>query len=195
MDNLLHDRLRPFAPALLLCITTLLYGFGIGLAFGAAEDSIKKSLDDRAQAALATHYAGDPARAKPVVDKAWTYQKRAHLHAGGLGATTLVLTLLLALAVGPSLVARATAVVLGAGGLGYSVFWMVAGFAAPGMGGTGAAKEAYAWLAMPSSGGLVLGTLATFALVAHALLRGPAASPANSGASKSASDLAGGPGL
>ncbi len=174
MHDDLHARLRPFLPALLLGIATLLFSFGMGVAFGAAEEPIKQALQQRADAALATHYAGDPAKAKPVLDKSWSYLKRAHLHGGGLGASSLVLVLLLALAVGPTRPARGTAIALGAGGLGYALFWLAAGFAAPGLGGTGAAKEAFAWLALPSAGAMGLGTLATFGLVTHALWRRPA---------------------
>jgi multisubunit Na+/H+ antiporter MnhB subunit len=49
-------------------------------------------------------------------------------------------------------------IALGIGALGYSVFWLWAGFRAPGLGSTGAAKESLAWLAMPSSGIFVLAT-------------------------------------
>jgi hypothetical protein len=56
-------------------------------------------------------------------------------------------------------------IVLGAGGLGYSVFWMWAGFRAPALGSTGAAKESLAWLAMPSSGGFVLAMVAVLVVI------------------------------
>jgi hypothetical protein len=171
----LPARLRPFLPALLLGILTLLFSFGVGASFGAAEDSLKKALQQRADAVLATAYEGDAAKAKPVVEKSWSYLKRAHLHGGGLGASALVLILLLALAVGPTVPARIAATAMGAGGLGYSLFWLAAGFAAPALGSTGAAKESLAWLAIPSSGAMGLGTLATFVLVALALGRRPAA--------------------
>jgi multisubunit Na+/H+ antiporter MnhB subunit len=51
------------------------------------------------------------------------------------------------------------------GGLGYSLFWMWAGFRAPGLGGTAAAKESLKWLAMPTSGAFVLATAAVLVLV------------------------------
>jgi len=167
------DRLRPYWPALLLGMLTLLYGFGIGIAFGAAEDDIKQSLRDGAGAVMADVYGGDEAKAKSVVDKAWSYQKRAHLHAGGLGAAALALISLLALACRPTLATRAAAVLLGFGALGYSVFWMLAGFAAPGLGGTDAAKASLEWLALPTSGAIVIGALATTALVTLSLARKP----------------------
>ncbi len=167
------DRLRPYWPALLLGMLTLLYGFGIGIAFGAAEDTMKGALKSSADAALTDVYGGDAAKAKAVVDKAWTYQKRAHLHAGGLGASSLVLIVLLALACKPTTVTRVSATLLGFGALGYSVFWMLAGFAAPGLGSTDAAKESLAWLALPTSGAVVIGTIATLVLVTSTLARKP----------------------
>lgn len=56
-------------------------------------------------------------------------------------------------------------VVLGAGGLGYSVFWIRAVFRAPALGSTGAAMESLKWLAMPSSAGFVLATVAVLIAV------------------------------
>lgn len=169
------DRLRPYWPALFLSMLALLYGFGIGIVFGAAEDVMKQTLKDDAKAALVDKYGGDEAKAKAVVDKAWSYQKRAHLHAGGLGASSLALVVLLALACKPSLVTRGAGVLLGVGALGYPVYWMVAGFAAPGLGGTDVAKEAYAWLGMPTSGAVVVGTVITLVVVTATLARRPRA--------------------
>jgi hypothetical protein len=42
---------------------------------------------------------------------------------------------------------------------------MWAGFRAPGLGSTGAAKESLKWLAMPSSGAFVLATVAVLGLL------------------------------
>lgn len=169
MDTALADRLRPHRAALLLGLAALLFGFGFGIVFGAAEDSLKKGLEDSAQAVLSSHYGGDAAKAKAAVDKSFTYYKRAHLHAGGLGASALAVITLLALACKPSTVARLTGVLLGFGSLGYPIYWFAAGRAAPGLGGTAAAKKAYEWLAMPTAGALVVGTVVSTALIAHAL--------------------------
>lgn len=48
---------------------------------------------------------------------------------------------------------------VGAGSLGYSLFWMFAGFSASGMGSTSLAKESLAWLSIPSSAFCVIGLL------------------------------------
>ena len=124
-----------------------------------------------ASAVRETVYRADDAAIRSVLDKSWTYLKRAHLHAGGLGANTLALTLLACLLGGSPAVIRGIGLALGLGGLGYSAYWMGAGFLAPGLGGTSAAKESLAWLAIPSSGAVVVGTLAVAGLVARTLAR------------------------
>lgn len=165
-------RLRPALGGLLLGVLTLLYGFGLGVVFGLNEDAIKGRLKASAETVKATAYKGDEAAVKLVLERAWTYMKRAHLHAGGLGVNTIALALLL-VAVGAG--AKETfwlPLALGAGGLGYSIYWMWAGFLAPGLGGTTPAKEALRWLAMPSSAAVALATLAVAAIVFRAMRTG-----------------------
>lgn len=143
-----------------LAILTLLYGLCIGLAFGAAEESMKKRLSDSAQAVAESVYQNDSARMKPVLDKSWTYMKRAHLHAGSMGTAALALSFLLAYCAASNRLRGITSFALGAGGLLYSIYWMWAGFRAPGMGGTHQARESLDWLAIPSSGMFVFATIA-----------------------------------
>jgi hypothetical protein len=164
--------LRPVLPGLLFAVATLLFGFGLGIVFGFNEAIIKDKLAADAAAVVATAYAGDTAAAKAVVDKSWSYMQRAHLHAGATGTTAVALMLVL---VGLGVSARTTRLLglaLGVGALGYSVFWLWAGFRAPGLGSTGAAKESLSWLAMPSSGLVVAATLAVFLLLCYMLLGG-----------------------
>lgn len=162
--------LRPALPGLLFAIAALLFGFGLGIVFGLNEAVIKDKLAADAAAVTATAYAGDAAAAKAVIDKSWSYMQRAHLHAGAMGTAAIALILVL---VGLGVPARGTRIIglaLGVGALGYSIFWLWAGFRAPGMGSTGAAKESLSWLAIPSSGMVVLGTFAVFLLVCYQLL-------------------------
>ena len=167
-----HDRrVRAALPGLCLAVLTVLFGFGLGIVFGLNEDLIRDRQRAAATAVLATAYQGDAAKAQPVLDKSWTYMQRAHLHAGSLGTSALVLSglvLLLGVSVG---LTRVITLALGLGGLGYSVYWLLAGFRAPGMGGTGAAKESLKWLAMPSSGMFVAATALLAVLCLAALFR------------------------
>jgi hypothetical protein len=165
------DLLRPFLPALALALTATLFGHGLGVAFGVAEGGLKGSLQAGADAALVEVYGGDAAKAQAVVDKSWAYLKRAHLHAGALGTGALALTLVLAFLGGPLRARQATAFVSALGACGYGLFWLVAGLAAPRLGGTGAAKEAYAFLGLPAAALIVAGTVGGLLLVVRAAIR------------------------
>jgi hypothetical protein len=148
-----------------LALLTILLGFGLGGAFGAFEHPLKDGLTARAEAVRDSVYAGDRAKMKSVVDKSWTYYKRAHMHGGAIGAVALGGILLLAALGRPSRRARqGVSLVLGLGGLGYATFWLVAARAAPGLGSTDAAKESLSWLAVPSAGMLILGIVTVIAL-------------------------------
>lgn len=149
----------------LLSLITLLYGYGLGMAFGGAEEQLKAKLASGGAAWVDAqvrsgkdHAEAESASAK-VVEKSWIYMKRAHLHANGLGTSALALIMLLAFWGAGERRLRLTALALGLGALGYSSFWMFAGFMAPGLGSTGQAKEALTFLAGPSAllcvGGLV----------------------------------------
>jgi hypothetical protein len=161
MNDFATERLRPLAPGLLLAVLTLCFGFGMGGAFGAAEDDMKAGLAASGAAALVQVYQGDEAKMNAVVKKSWVYYKRAHLHANGLGTTALACGLLLAMLGVPGRTERAAGAALGAGALLYSVFWLLAGSAAPGLGSTGAAKESLSFVAIPGSGLCMLGLLGT----------------------------------
>lgn len=166
-DILCH--LRPALLGILLAVLTLLFGYGMGTAFGLNEDAIKSRLKASAVEVRESVYHGDDAAIKAVLDKSWGYMHRAHLHAGGLGSANIALILLtVLLGTSPGLT-RVISLGLGAGGLGYSVFWLWAGFRAPAMGGTGPAKESLKWLAMPSSGAVLLSTVAVAILIIAAI--------------------------
>ncbi|MEO8029930.1 MAG: hypothetical protein ABJC74_09335 [Gemmatimonadota bacterium] len=165
------DRMRPALPGLTLAVLTILFGFGLGGLFGLNEDAIQSRLTASAAEVQGSVYAGDAAAAKAVVAKSWTYMQRAHLHAGSLGTAAVTLTLLVVLLGASPIATRAISLGLGAGGLGYSFFWMWAGFRAPRLGSTGAAKESLRLLAIPSAGALIVSTAAVAILLLLALLR------------------------
>lgn len=166
------DAVRPFLAACLIAVFGIATGAGFGVAFGAFEDDMKAGLKKSADAVLATTYGGDEAKAKAVVDKSWVYYKRAHLHGGALGTQALVLTLLLAALSSVSVRLRQTAALSSSlGALGYGWFWYLAGRAAPGLGGTSAAKESLAWLAQPSALAIVLGIALTVLAISLAFFK------------------------
>ena len=94
----------------------------------------------------------DPqAAAARLAGRSWSYLKRSHLHANGLGTSALAMILLSAGMTSGAGWKRLTAYLLGIGALGYSTFWMLAAFRAPALGGTDLAKESLSWLAMPTA--------------------------------------------
>lgn len=163
-----HLEVHAALPGLTLAVITLLFGFALGIVFGLDEDAVKSRFAASAAAVQETVYQGDSATAKAVLDKSWNYAQRAHLHAGSLGASAiaLIVTLLL-IGTGPG-VTRVLSLAFGIGGLGYSAYWLLAAFRAPGLGGTAAAKESLAWLAMPASGIFVAATAAVAVLCLRA---------------------------
>ena len=169
-EHSLTTNLRVAAFGLALAILTLLFGQGMGIVFGLNEDAIKSRLRAATIDVRESVYHTDDAAIKAVLDKSWSYMQRAHLHAGGMGATAVALIILLCLITSSVRMIIPLSAGLGLGGLGYSIFWMWAGFRAPTLGSTGAAKESLRWLAMPSSGVFVVATLAVFMLVIAALI-------------------------
>lgn len=160
--------LRPVLPGLLLAVLNLLLGFTLGVVFGLNEDLIKSRLSTSADTAGAAVYP-DPTVVKAVLDKSWVYMQRSHLHAGSLGTVAIALSIVVVLLGTSARLAATISIALGAGGLGYSLYWVLAGFRAPALGGTGAAKESLAWLAIPSSGLVVIGTVSVAFLLLRAM--------------------------
>jgi hypothetical protein len=167
----LATSVRAASVGLALAVLTILFGQGMGIVFGLNEDAIKGRLKASAAQAHDSAYNSDEAAIKAVLDKSWIYMQRAHLHAGGMGITALGLIIFVCLLNVSPRVTVAISIGLGAGGLGYSIYWMWAGFRAPVLGGTTAAKESLKWLAMPSSGAFVLATMAVLILLISIVVR------------------------
>ncbi len=138
------------------------------MTFGAAEETIKGRRDRCGTAVLATVYAGDVEKKDAVVGRAWSYLQRAHLHGGAIGTAALASILALALVCRAGMLASISALAFGLGALIYPLFWLMAAFRAPEMGGTGPAKESLQWLAVPSAGLAILGALGTLLAVVQA---------------------------
>jgi hypothetical protein len=136
---------------LALAMMAILFGGSMGLGFGCCEDSFKGTFKENSTAVLADKYKGDQSLADKVSKKAWVYMKRAHLHALTMGVISIVFSLVAAGLVFPARLQIGISILSGLGSLGYGVFWLIAGFLAPGMGSTGAAKEAIGLLAQVSA--------------------------------------------
>jgi hypothetical protein len=156
-----NENLKPLLPGAILALVSILFGFLLGGLFGAAEGAIKGRLRASADAVIDTVYDGDEARRDKIVAKSWSYLKRAHLHGGAIGAAALAAIVLLGLMGGVGTLERVSSLALGGGALLYAVFWLIAGFMAPGLGSTSEAKEALSFLAIPGAGLCLLGLSGT----------------------------------
>lgn len=135
---------------ILIAMTGILFGGLLGLSFGCCEDDIKSALKSSADAVLAEKYQGEQAQADKVIEKAWVYLKRAHLHSQTMGVIAITFSVLVAwLKLAPKL-QLGISLLSGFGSLGYGIFWLLAAALAPGMGSTHDAKEAVGLVAQAS---------------------------------------------
>ena len=149
----------PMMIGLTLAFIGVLLGFLLGGAFGLLEPAILAHLKASGEAVLATTYGGDVTKLDAVVDKSWTYMLRAHMHGGAIGSAALGAIGILLVTTGRGGIAQLSALAIGGGALIYPTFWLVTALAAPGLGGTGAAKDAFEWIAVPGAGLAILGII------------------------------------
>lgn len=167
----IFQSLRHMRIGLIFVFITLLYGFILGGIFGAFEVNVKSHLTTSAEQVIDEKYDGNITKARKVLEKSWTYIKRSHIHANGLGTASLAIITFLSLCPLGSGVLFTTSLFLGVGSLGYSLFWLFAGLLAPGLGSTGEAKEALTLLAVPSSGLCIIGLAIAALCCVYALYR------------------------
>lgn len=167
----------------MLALLAILFGGFLGLTFGCCEDAIKDQLKTSADAVLDTKYQGNPELAKKVTDKAWVYFKRAHFHSQTMGVMAIVFSIILASLKFKPKFQLGISLLSGLGALGYGIFWLLAALLAPGMGGTGAAKEAVGIIAQLAGGSFFIAGTGLTALLAHRffILKQPAGETPQSG--------------
>ena len=152
---------------LALALLAILFGGLMGLGFGCCEDSFKDKFKKDAIAALNEKYDGDQKKADKVSAKSWVYMKRAHLHSQTMGVISIVLSLIAAgLRFSPYL-QTGISFLSGLGSIGYGLFWFMAGFLAPSMGSTDAAKETVGLLAQISTGSFFISVVGLFCLLGY----------------------------
>lgn len=160
-DESWWTRVAPMRFGALLALVTLLLGFGLGALFGLAEDAIKESFRSTAVQTLSATATDLDKEAGALTGSAWTYMKRAHLHANGLGTSALAMILLLGCLPAGERLKSTASWLLGLGGLGYSSFWLLAAQRTPVLGSTSLAKESLRWLALSTSACCLIGLLLT----------------------------------
>lgn len=135
---------------LALVMLTLLFGIALGVGFGVNEDYFQ----NYAAQGIAAHPELHDAQSQ---EKIWRYVQRAHFHATGIAAFSIGLLLLVAASNLKENFKKATAILIGLGGL-YPLSWLSMFLLAPSI-GTGAAHAhpATELLTYVGVGGLLLG--------------------------------------
>ena len=155
---------NPIRWGIVLCVTTILFSFVLGAWMGANENFFRNDFKKMVNANAAKVYGNDRMRMFRAEERAWTYVKRAHMHAAGVGPIGLVLLLPLPLLRISARIQSAIAMVYGLGAVLYPLSWLIAGYSIPVLGTTEAAKAAIAWLSEPAVGSLVLSSAVMLAL-------------------------------
>lgn len=119
----MNNELNTVRIGLLLVMLTLVFGIGMGVTFGIAEDSIKSYITEGVTAHPDVH--DDQSTAK-----IWRYAQRAHFHATGVAAFSIGLILLLLHSPMQPGLKKVTAILIGLGGL-YPLSWLTMFILAP----------------------------------------------------------------
>jgi hypothetical protein len=135
-----------------LVMLTLLFGIGLGVAFGVNEDAIKTYISDGVAAHPEVHD-------EKSNEKIWRYAQRAHFHATGIAAFSIGLILLVMHSSLGSSMKKVTAILVGLGGL-YPLSWFTMFLLSPSIGRSAAhhhfLTEIFTYIGV---GGLLLGIL------------------------------------
>ncbi|QPJ63371.1 MAG: hypothetical protein G3M70_16390 [Candidatus Nitronauta litoralis] len=152
---------------ILIAMIAILFGGSMGLSFGCCEDDVKGFLKSQAESVFQEKYGGEQTKKDKVVNKAWVYMKRAHLHSQTMGVIAIAFSLLVAWLNFHPKIQLGVSLLSGLGSLGYGIFWLLAGGLAPGMGGTHSAKEAVGLIAQLSGGAFFVSGVTVFAILAY----------------------------
>lgn len=126
---MLND-ISPLRLGLVLSMLTLLFGIGMGVAFGVNEDGVKDFIKEGVAAHAQLHDQNSES-------KIWRYAQRAHFHATGVGGFALAMILLVAATPMSRRYKAITATLIGIGSL-YSLAWLSMFLLAPSLGRTAA---------------------------------------------------------
>ncbi len=132
---------------LVLAIVTTMYGFVGGAVLGLEDGPIRAALAERVPEA-------SRGESGALVDRAWTFLRRSHLHASGMGTAAIALIALVPVVAGrfPRWMAAGVSLGLGAGGVGYAAALIVAGVRTPSLASAALAKESAKLIAIPAAG-------------------------------------------
>jgi hypothetical protein len=126
---------------------------------GGAESQIKDYWMTLAQPGLVNVYQNDPQKITDIINSSWKMLQRAHMHAAAIGTAALVMSVIMANLNAGERCRQIVTFILGLGGLGYSLSWFLVALRAPVIGNVHIVKESLFFLAAPSIGMLLLGTV------------------------------------
>jgi len=162
----MNDVIAPVRIGLFLVLLTLVFGIGLGVVFGVAEDSVQSYISEGVAAHANVHDANSKG-------KIWRYAQRAHFHATGIAAFSLGLVLLIAVSSMDRKYKTTAAVLTGLGGL-YPMSWFTMFILAPSIGRNAAHEhvvtEMFTYLGV---GGLLLGLAMLCANIFLGMFRAP----------------------
>lgn len=113
-----------------LIMLSLIFGIGLGVSFGVAEDSIKSYISD----GVASHTDVHDEKSN---SKIWRYAQRSHFHAIGIAAFSIGLVLLIMVSSLKKNLKTTSSILVGLGGL-YPLSWFTMFILAPSIGRTAA---------------------------------------------------------
>jgi len=146
----MNDEIKAVRIGLFLVMLTLLFGIGMGVGFGVAEDSVKSYISD----GVASHAELHDEKSN---SKIWRYAQRSHFHATGISAFSIGLVLLIMFSTLKRKLKTMASILIGLGGL-YPLSWFTMFILSPSIGRNAAhhhlMTEMFTYIGV---GGLLLG--------------------------------------
>ncbi|MEO2166656.1 MAG: hypothetical protein ABGY42_00795 [bacterium] len=166
MNEFIAANIAPHYWGILFSLACIAWGFVVGGLMGALDTGFKGRMRKRALKNLNAAYGGDEAKLDKFVAKGFKYCIRSHIHGGAIGSSALACILLLALTGENGALGVFSSFAFGAGGLAYSIYWMLAGIHTADIGDATLAKHHMRFVAIPGAGLAMLGLFGTLFLFA-----------------------------
>lgn len=146
----MNEEIKSIRIGLFLVMLALIFGIGLGVSFGVAEDSIQSYISEGV--ALHPDVHDDKSSSK-----IWRYAQRAHFHATGIAAFSIGLVLLIMFSSLKRKLKTAASILVGLGGL-YPLSWFTMFILSPSIGRSAAHHHIMTeMLTYIGVGGLLLG--------------------------------------
>jgi len=147
---MIREEMSAVKIGLFLVMLTLIFGIGLGVTFGIAEDSVQSYIAD----GIASHADVHDAKSQ---GKIWRYAQRAHFHATGISAFCIGLILLIMVSSLKRKLKTVSSILVGLGGF-YPLSWFTMFILSPSIGRSAAhhhiITELFTYIGV---GGLLLG--------------------------------------